>query len=383
MSFNQQHHQKKQPFAGYAVRDECPIFRDNVSALFPALLRDPEYAVRIRESITKSTMYQGQQVPHIPADAPRSLPPSVHVVNFDSLSCAHMVMENHGDASPLVHNMASDRKAGGGVKYGAKAQEESLARRSTLYMQLDHRYRQTCGDHKEKVRDWYGRDGMHEEELSYNPGAIVVRDADNDLMPRKNWFEVSFISSAAIRRPRCDASGNYMADQRDSDLMRDKYKALLRLAWNRGHRNLVLSAWGSGAFRVPCQHMAEILAELLFGDAEFAGVFNNVYISIIDPYLNTDNYRIYDAEVKRMKQVVVERSGGGGASSSSSSSSSSAPASSIPASSSSSASASSAPASSTEEISSVAQQGDESAVRISKSQARRQRARKLKAALHI
>jgi uncharacterized protein (TIGR02452 family) len=284
-------------------RDLCPIFQDNTERLFKRLLNDDTHGAFVRQAITTSTLHDGDALAKIPSAAARHARPQVNVVNLDSLECARLIIQKHGDKRPLVHNMASDIKPGGGVIHGAKAQEESLARRSLLYMSLDHYYRATFGakqksasEQPKKIVNWYNR-GLGEMELSYNPDVLVVRDVNNEEMSESEWFAVSFVSSAAIRRPDVDASGKYMSDDRDAQLMRDKYKALLRLAWQQGHRNLVLSAWGSGAFRVPCQHVADILMDLLFVDKEFVGAFDNIYIAIIDPYLRTANYATYKQAV--------------------------------------------------------------------------------------
>src|SRR5665648_1073728 len=66
------------------------------------------------------------------------------------------------------------------------------------------------------------------------------------------------------------------------------------------NRNLVLSAFGSGAFRVPAKHMAEMLHSLLYDDPEFNSAFDGIYIAILDPYLNTQNYQTYTSVLKQL-----------------------------------------------------------------------------------
>lgn len=68
--------------------------------------------------------------------------------------------------------------------------------------------------------------------------------------------------------------------------------------------------------------MAEILMDLLFVDKEFVGVFDHVFISIIDPYLQTQNYLVYKAAVETATNSFDEtRSSNGNAMPTSSSSS--------------------------------------------------------------
>ena len=223
----------------------------------------------------------------------------IEVVNMDLLECARMMIDRGLCANPAVHNMSSDKKAGGGVVNGRKAAEESACRRCTLFMSLDRYYRTMHAKHEQgakskKLRDWYAQKGMEDDELTYNPDVLVFRDVQDEMLPESQWWKVSFISSHAIRRPQLDKNDDrYMAKAIDAKCMKNKYRALLRLAHAQGHRSLVLSGWGSGAYRCPARHIAEIIFDLLFADPEFVGVFDNVFFSILDPYLATSNFIVY------------------------------------------------------------------------------------------
>ena len=62
-----------------------------------------------------------------------------------------------------------------------------------------------------------------------------------------------------------------------------KIRAILRIAAHHDQADLVLSAFGCGAFRNPPQHMAELFRAVLV-EAEFDGVFRRVTFAVIDDH---------------------------------------------------------------------------------------------------
>ena len=60
---------------------------------------------------------------------------------------------------------------------------------------------------------------------------------------------------------------------------KDKIRTILRICAANGQTNLVLSAFGCGAFCNPPKHMAELFKEILNAD-EFCGVFRKIVFAI-------------------------------------------------------------------------------------------------------
>jgi hypothetical protein len=113
-------------------------------------------------------------------------------------------------------------------------------------------------------RDW--KYPLGERELVYVPRAAVLRAAETEdfewLRPKYRWF-ASFVAVAAIRSPKLSSDGQDFALREDRDLMRDKVRAIFRLAIEQGHRTLVLGALGCGAFRNPAVAVARLFGEAL------------------------------------------------------------------------------------------------------------------------
>ena len=63
--------------------------------------------------------------------------------------------------------------------------------------------------------------------------------------------------------------------------MRNKVRTIYRLALANGHDSLVAGAFGCGAFRLPCDKVAELFNEIL-GEPEFKNKFRKVTFAILD-----------------------------------------------------------------------------------------------------
>jgi uncharacterized protein (TIGR02452 family) len=63
--------------------------------------------------------------------------------------------------------------------------------------------------------------------------------------------------------------------------MKEKMKTILRIAAYWRYRDIVLGAFGVGpVFRNPPRETAEMWKQLLFGDKEFNGAFENIVFAI-------------------------------------------------------------------------------------------------------
>ena len=165
-------------------------------------------------------------------------------------------------------NMASDLRPGGGVLTGAKAQEEDICRRTTLYPTL-------------AVQSY----PLAPDELIFTPNVQILGAA-----PPGRRIQV--VSAAAVRRPKLAWNGTYMLA--DLHLMRKKVQMVLETFEYHGVDHLVLGAWGCGAFRNPPEEVAQIFYDALTGP-RFAGRFKHVAFAITTGKPNEDaNMRAFD-----------------------------------------------------------------------------------------
>ena len=163
----------------------------------------------------------------------------IEVEDMDTFDCAIDLCE--AGYHPLVLNMASDYKPGGGVRSGKTAQEECLFRRSNAHL-----------THPES---WYP---LEWNNVIFSPCVTIIKDSEYNLM--KAEYDVGMIAVAGIRKPRLE-HGLYSED--DRHLVNLKIESIFKIAINHGYDSLVLGALGCGVFQNPPEEVASIFKVML------------------------------------------------------------------------------------------------------------------------
>jgi len=165
-------------------------------------------------------------------------------------------------------------------KNGASAQEESIARSSTLYLSL--RTPQATPFYKLHVRD--NRAGFYSHAMLYSPSVAIFRNDEGGwLCP----YHVDIVTSPAVnaglvrklrgRRPE--------TERRILSVMKERMGRILALFERSEVRNLVLGSFGTGVFQNDIEPLAKIWGELLCAPgARFADSFDQVIFAIPDSY---------------------------------------------------------------------------------------------------
>jgi uncharacterized protein (TIGR02452 family) len=212
------------------------------------------------------------------------------VMDADCLDVAR-TMEN-----PIVLNMASYKNPGGGVINGSSAQEENLFRRTNLfkslyqYVDYAHQYGiEQNSKYKYPLGD-YG--------AIYSKDITVFRGSEkNGYYLLSHPFKCAFISVPAIKRPELK---NRRMNENDFSKTKQKIRRIFQFAHENGHRDLVLSAFGCGAYGNPPEQIASIFKELL--DTEYKGVFHKIVFAIYDDH-NSYKEHNPDGNLKPFKKI--------------------------------------------------------------------------------
>ncbi|KAH9966277.1 hypothetical protein BJV74DRAFT_869526 [Russula compacta] len=179
-----------------------------------------------------------------------------------------------------VLSFASATKPGGGFLTGAQAQEESLARASTLYASLvTPTATQFYNLHK---RDRRG--GFYSHAMIFSPSVIVLRDDAGTWIPP---YQIEVVTSAAVNAGVVrQHAGEYSSPDtaaRIEGVMRERMARILFLFEQQGLRNIVLGSFGTGVFRNDVSMIADIWFDLLAAeDARFMHSFDRVVFGIVD-----------------------------------------------------------------------------------------------------
>jgi len=188
------------------------------------------------DNLAKTIWYEPLQlkekiVPQIPSSA-LSTSPVVDVVveNDDVIECARrLIQQGH---NPLVLNLASNFKPGGGVDRGRIAQEESLFLRSNYYTFLDSRQ--------------YPLDGK----MAYSPGVQFLWNMDHEKLHSNDQVLVSCLAAAALKDPPTNGPESYKKSS-DAEFMQTMCDNIFKVAILHGHDSLVLGALGCGVYHNP------------------------------------------------------------------------------------------------------------------------------------
>jgi uncharacterized protein (TIGR02452 family) len=198
----------------------------------------------------------------------------VEIANRD---CVEVAIDAQQDGMhPLLLNMCSWTRPGGGVESGAGAQEEELFRRSNYFKHLDRRHYPLT-----TFRTILSR------------GVEFYRNSRNfQYAPMKRTYHIDCVAAPAPKKPVL-TNGRFSAG--DAAVLRKKIDLLCQIALKNGNDCLVLSAWGCGAYGCPPEHVAEIFRDAI---SEYNGLFKKIVFAILDggctTGIQTDNFRLFD-----------------------------------------------------------------------------------------
>ena len=213
-------------------------------------------------------------------------------INLDCVDVAEYLIKN--GYKPAILNLASAKRPCGGYDEGTGAQEESLCRSSNLSLSLYQ-----FGDPKYKnVRE----SGVAIKEIGYphdlNYGGIYTPNAtffrnnrDKYYTLRDNTFKCDVITVAAL----CFNGKSDFADINEMSfraedggftpeckkVMLNKIRTIFRMGVEHGKDSLVLGAFGTGAYRLPCAAVAPLF-RIVMEEPEFKNKFKLLVFAILE-----------------------------------------------------------------------------------------------------
>ncbi len=209
---------------------------------------------------------------------------TIHVSKDRSLTAAKKLKAAYPDHRIGVLNFASAAKPGGGVIRGARAQEESLCRCTTLYK---------CLDTKKMWANYYApnckrNDRMNTDTCIYSPDVVVCR-TDTQLperMPQEEWYQLDIITCAAPDFRYCEIP----PEERQHAMHCSRARRILSIALHDGITVLVLGAFGCGAFQNTPTAVAEAYRDVL---KEYDGYFRHVEFAVYCSDREKENYTAF------------------------------------------------------------------------------------------
>jgi len=177
---------------------------------------------------------------------------SYSVVNADSFTLAREIAANNPGEEVMVLNLANPVHIGGGVRRGAKAQEEDLCRQSTLLLALEG---EDASRYYEYNRSLHTRNGS--DAVIIIPWVEVFKDADYNYLDQTTV--VSVLTCAA---PILDPGVRY-DKKKYRNMMYHRIEGILVASAVNGYRHLVLGAFGCGAFNNDAAIVSDIFYDVI------------------------------------------------------------------------------------------------------------------------
>lgn len=168
---------------------------------------------------------------------------------------------------PLVVVFGSAHKPGGGVKNGARAQEEDLSLTTSWYFHV-----KDCNGFYKKQHP----NLLYSDDALYVKNAVLLRDQyRNEIEPRA----ISMIGAAAPNLNGMRTSNKMVAEKVIYQTLERRIDGILALAHNNKHETLVFGAWGCGVFGLDPLKVATVFKNCL--EKNIYG--GNVVFAIMDP----------------------------------------------------------------------------------------------------
>lgn len=169
----------------------------------------------------------------------------------------------------LVMNFANAHKPGGGFKLGANAQEEALCRCSTLYGSLT----------AEDASEMYKYNNTHispveSDHMLLSPNVCVFRDEKCNLI--KDYFMTSVITLPA---PNRRGAALLTSKKTIKETITRRIRIMMKIAMTNHYENLILGAWGCGAFGNDPKEVSECFRQVII-DEEYGKCFNEICFAV-------------------------------------------------------------------------------------------------------
>ena len=188
---------------------------------------------------------------------------NISIVNKDSFEAGRQYDE------ALVMNFANAHNPGGGFKLGANAQEETLCRCSTLYESITSK----------KASKMYIHNNTHpnmveSDYMLLSPNVVVFRDEKYNLLN-----EPVLLGVITAPAPNRYGAALLASDKLIEDTFLRRIRITLAAAAKYGYINVVLGAWGCGAFGNSPNKVAEYFRQVII-EEDYGRFFDEICFAI-------------------------------------------------------------------------------------------------------
>lgn len=182
-----------------------------------------------------------------------------------------------------VLNFASAKNPGGGFLGGASAQEESLARSSSLYKSLS----------KDKAMYEYHKNEpsfLYSDYMIYSPEVVFWFDDEGHFL---NKILVADVITSPAPNKGAMLQHNRTEELKNINIVfKDRIDNVLAIANQQRIECLIFGAWGCGVFRNEPTDVAKYFQEVI--NSKYRNAFKKIVFAIYDSSEKKINYKIFE-----------------------------------------------------------------------------------------
>ena len=211
--------------------------------------------------------------------------------NTDSFTLARKRTEDAdillpSDSKPvLVLNLANPVNPGGGVRRGAKAQEEDLCRKSSLLLSLESQEAALYYQYNKSLHTYMGSDAV-----IITPQVEIIKDEKGNLLPKS--VVVAVMTCAA---PMITNGMEGLTNQQYQELVLNRITGMLKVAAHLEYQMLVLGAFGCGAFGNDAKVVSDLfykaLKEFDYDGMQAKDFFRRIDFAVMDHSHDQYNFK--------------------------------------------------------------------------------------------
>lgn len=192
---------------------------------------------------------------------------------------------DENDKEILVLNFANPVNPGGGVRRGARAQEEDLCRTSSLILSLESHKASKYYKYNTALDSYMGSDG-----IIITPKVEIIKDSTGELLD-----ESIIISVMTCAAPMIAYGIEGMTEEEYQEMFCKRISGMLRVATYMGYKYLVLGAFGCGAFKNDAKIVSDLfyksLKEFKFNGMSEAELFKRIDFAVLSRSAEQYNYK--------------------------------------------------------------------------------------------
>lgn len=184
----------------------------------------------------------------------------------------------------LVLNFANPVNPGGGVRKGARAQEEDLCRKSSLLLSLEGDSARRYYEYNRTLGHYMGSDAV-----ILTPKVEIIRDEAGELLD-----ETVIVAVLTCAAPMVTFGKNGMNEREYEEMVYERILGMLNCALYFGYQDFILGAWGCGAFGNNARVISDLFHKALQKmevSRQEKGFFNRVDFAVLDRTMDQYNLR--------------------------------------------------------------------------------------------